>query len=87
MPVLTLLLVKSGVTTPAQLAAKRPYIIVGAFVVGMVLTPPDVLSQVLLALPVWVLFEVGLLLTRLIKPSTGDEHGDGVPDEPRRVVK
>ena len=68
-PVLTVLLVKSGMTTPARLAAKRPYIIIGAFVVGMILTPPDVLSQVLLALPVWGLFEIGLLLTRLMKPA------------------
>ena len=94
-PVVTLLLVRAGMTTPAQLASKRPYIIVGAFVVGMVLTPPDVLSQVLLALPVWLLFEVGLLLTRLVKPATGPatgpaaggERGDSTPGESRRTVK
>ena len=67
-PVITVLLVKTGVTTTAQLAAKRPYIIVGAFIIGMMLTPPDVLSQILLALPVWLLFEIGLILTRWIKP-------------------
>ena len=86
-PVLTLLLVKAGVTTPAQLASKRPHIIVGAFVVGMVLTPPDVLSQILLALPVWFLFEVGLLLTRWVKPATGNEHDNDVPNESRRPAK
>ena len=73
-PVLTVLLVKTGVTTPARLAAKRPYIIVGAFVVGMVLTPPDVISQVLLAIPVWLLFEAGLVLTRWMKPGRRREQ-------------
>ena len=72
-PVLTVLLVRVGVTTPASLAAKRPYIIVGAFVVGMVLTPPDVVSQILLAVPVWLLFEAGLLMTRMIKPTARDD--------------
>ncbi len=83
-PILTVLLVRTGFTTPAQLAAKRPYIIVGAFVVGMVLTPPDVLSQVLLAVPVWLLFETGLVLTRLMKPAGGnaDENAGKAPDAP-----
>lgn len=66
-PVLILVLVWSGITTPAALAAKRPYIIVIAFVIGMVLTPPDVISQTLLALPMWVLFEVGLLFARRVR--------------------
>lgn len=61
-PVATYLAVRSGATTRESLAAKRPFIIVGAFVVGMLLTPPDVISQTLLALPVWLLFEIGLLL-------------------------
>lgn len=64
-PVLTLLLVVSGVTTIQQLAAWRPYVIVGAFVAGMLLTPPDIISQILLAVPLWLLFEVGLGLARL----------------------
>lgn len=64
-PVLTILLVRSGVTTPQKLLAKRPYVIVGAFVLGMLLTPPDVFSQTLLALPMWLLFELGVLLARL----------------------
>ena len=54
----------AGVTTPEKLAQKRPYIIVGAFVVGMLLTPPDVISQTLLALPMWLLFEVGIFFSR-----------------------
>lgn len=63
-PIATILLVHTGATTPQALAEKRPYVIVGAFVVGMLLTPPDVISQVLLALPVWLLYELGLLLSR-----------------------
>lgn len=68
-PIVTLVLVKMNITTPQQLAAKRPYVIVAAFVVGMLLTPPDVISQVLLAIPVWLLFELGLLLSRAMKSS------------------
>lgn len=63
-PVATVILVALGVTTPAALSAKRPYIIVGCFVVGMLLTPPDVISQVLLALPMWLLFESGVIFAR-----------------------
>lgn len=65
-PVATILLVKMGVTTPDDLAKKRPYIIVAAFVVGMMLTPPDIFSQTMLAIPVWLLFEVGVYFSRLM---------------------
>lgn len=72
-PVATLLLIRTGATTRQALAAKRPYVIVGAFVVGMVLTPPDVISQIMLALPVWLLFELGLQLSRWYrKPEEGE---------------
>ncbi len=71
-PIATVLLVKTGVTTPDRLAAKRPYIIVGAFVVGMMLTPPDIFSQTMLAVPVWVLFELGVVLSRRIKRKDDD---------------
>lgn len=64
-PVATFLLIAAGVTTPDQLAKKRPYIVIGAFVVGMLLTPPDVISQSLLALPMWFLFELGLVMSRI----------------------
>ncbi len=64
-PVATFLLVAAGITTPNKLAEKRPYIIIGSFAVGMVLTPPDVISQSLLAIPIWLLFESGLLASRL----------------------
>ncbi len=63
-PIATILLVWAGVTTPESLVAKRPYIIVGAFVIGMLLTPPDVISQTLLALPMWALFELGVIFSR-----------------------
>ncbi len=65
-PIVTLVLVKLGITTPNQLAGKRPYVIVGAFILGMLLTPPDVISQILLAIPVWLLFELGLALSRVM---------------------
>jgi sec-independent protein translocase protein TatC len=89
-PVATFLLILAGATTPEKMAKKRPYIIVGAFVVGMMLTPPDVISQSLLAVPMWALFEVGLIMSRIfIKPKELDEsdpefqfHDDGNPDNP-----
>lgn len=82
-PIATILMVMAGVTTPDSLAAKRPYFIVGAFVIGMLLTPPDVISQTLLALPMWILFEVGVVLSRVMRrrqlerPGLENESGDG----------
>ena len=72
-PVATVLLVKLGTVTPQQLAHGRPYIIVGAFILGMMLTPPDVLSQILLAVPIWILFELGLVLSRFVSKEKSDE--------------
>lgn len=63
-PVAIILLCWSGVTTPEDLRKKRPYVLVGAFVVGMLLTPPDVFSQTLLAIPMYLLFEVGVFCAR-----------------------
>ncbi|MDA8015310.1 MAG: twin-arginine translocase subunit TatC [Gammaproteobacteria bacterium] len=68
-PVATLLLIRMGVTSVEKLRAKRPYIIIGAFVMGMLLTPPDIFSQTLLALPVWLLFEAGLLCAKYLLPK------------------
>ncbi len=65
-PIATILLVLVGITTPDRLVAKRPYIIVAAFVVGMLLTPPDVISQTLLAVPMWLLFETGVFFSRIL---------------------
>jgi len=63
-PIATIVLVWIGVTTPEDLKKKRPYIIVGAFVIGMLLTPPDAISQTLLAIPMIILFEMGLFFSR-----------------------
>ena len=76
-PIATLVLVWTGMTTPEALVSKRPYIIVGAFVVGMLLTPPDVVSQILLALPMWLLFELGVLFSRtMVSRREQDEAGE-----------
>jgi len=75
-PIATVLLIWSGITTPEDLAKKRRYIIVGCFVMGMLLTPPDLISQALLAVPMWLLFELGIVLGRWIKqqePVTDDQ--------------
>ncbi len=63
-PIATMLLIWSGITTAKALKSKRPFIIVGCFVVGMMLTPPDMISQSLLAVPMWLLFEAGILMSR-----------------------
>lgn len=65
-PIVTVILVHLEVVTPEDLAAKRSYVIVGAFVIGAFLTPPDVISQTLLALPIWFLFEAGVAFSRLM---------------------
>ena len=65
-PVITLLLIKAGLVSKKQLHDMRSYIIVGCFVLAMFVSPPDVLSQTLLAVPMWLLFELGLLLAYLI---------------------
>lgn len=65
-PVATVLLVAIGATTPEKLGHIRPYIIVVAFIIGMFLTPPDVISQVLLAIPMWILYEFGIIFSRFV---------------------
>jgi sec-independent protein translocase protein TatC len=75
-PIATILLVLGGVTTPESLSQKRPYIVVGAFVFGMLLTPPDPASQVMLAIPMWLLFELGLLLSRLIRKKRKEDDAE-----------
>jgi len=68
-PVAVVVLVRLGIVTVAQLKQARPYVIVGAFVVGAIFTPPDVLSQLLLAIPVCLLYEMGLWVARYVVPS------------------
>jgi sec-independent protein translocase protein TatC len=72
-PIATILIVWTGMTTPENLAEKRPYIIVAAFIIGMLLTPPDVISQTLLALPMWLLFEAGLWASRYFLKQRDEE--------------
>jgi len=64
-PIATMLLIRSGVVSAESLSSKRAYVVVVCFIVGMLLTPPDIISQSLLALPMWLLFELGLLLSRI----------------------
>lgn len=78
-PIATVLMIWVGITTPDELSRKRPYIIVGCFVFGMLLTPPDVISQALLAVPMWLLFEFGVFFGRFIKR---DESIDEEPESP-----
>jgi sec-independent protein translocase protein TatC len=66
-PIAVILMILMGVTTPEKLANSRPYVIVGVFVVGMILTPPDMISQTLMAIPMWMLFEIGIVMGRVLK--------------------
>lgn len=75
-PVATVLLVWSGVTTVEALVEKRPYVVVGCFVVGMLMTPPDVVSQSLLAVPMWLLFESGIIISRILPKEPDDEAAE-----------
>jgi len=67
-PVATIILVATGMTTIDKLKKMRAYVVVGAFALGMLLTPPDIISQTLLALPMWLLFEIGLLMSWILLP-------------------
>jgi len=81
-PVFTIVLTITGVTNADQLAKKRPYVIVGSFVIGMLLTPPDIVSQTLLAIPVWLLFELGIIFSRIIgKRKAREEKNNFVNDQ------
>ncbi len=68
-PVATVLTVWTGLTTPEKLGKARPYVFLGAFIIGMLLTPPDVISQTMLAIPVYLLYELGILMSRVFKSS------------------
>jgi sec-independent protein translocase protein TatC len=71
-PIAIILLCWTGVTTPESLRTKRPYIVVGAFIVGMLLTPPDIISQTMLAVPMLLLFELGIIIASLYYKETAD---------------
>ncbi len=85
-PIATIILVWMGATTPEKLVAKRPYIIVGAFAVGMLLTPPDVISQTLLALPMWILFELGVIFSRFFVRKDEERQEQAAGDQELAVA-
>lgn len=74
-PVATVLMVWTGLTTAKKLSSARPYVFLGSFVVGMFLTPPDVISQTLLAVPVYLLYELGIVMSRVFarKPDAEEK--------------
>lgn len=78
-PIATVILIRTGATTAESLGNKRPYVIVGCFVVGMLLTPPDPISQCLMAIPMWLLFELGIFFGRFIPPAPAEESGEDEP--------
>ena len=80
-PVITVILVLTNVSTTASLSKKRPYVIVGAFVIGMLLTPPDVISQTLLAVPIWLLFELGIVFSKIITKKKNSIIKDKIHDD------
>lgn len=81
-PVATVLLARMGVVSPDDMAKQRPYIILGAFVLGMLMTPPDIFSQVMLAVPVCLLFEVGLFFARRLETKSVESE----EEEPEEIT-
>lgn len=73
-PIATIILVAAGITTTDQLGKARPYVIVGAFAIGMLLTPPDIISQTLLAIPMWILYEAGIIMCRILLPHRASKE-------------
>ena len=80
-PIATVLVVWTGLTTPEKLGKARAYVFLGAFVVGMLLTPPDVISQTLLAVPVYLLYELGILMAKLFGRKEADSGEESKPAE------
>ncbi|MGB1221393.1 MAG: twin-arginine translocase subunit TatC [Alcanivoracaceae bacterium] len=81
LPIAIMLMIWSGLTTPEALREKRAYVVVGCFVIGMLLTPPDIISQTLLAIPMWLLFESGLLFARFIPVRDNDNPHRDLADD------
>jgi sec-independent protein translocase protein TatC len=84
-PIATILLIMTGITSVASLSGKRPYIFVGCFVIGMLVTPPDVISQTILALPMYLLFEVGIFFGRLVEKNKADKTSNEASSEEEHV--
>jgi sec-independent protein translocase protein TatC len=78
-PIATVLIVWTGLTTPDKLGKARPYVFLGAFIVGMMITPPDVISQTLLAVPVYLLYELGIMMARIFSLRTEDAGEEAQP--------
>ncbi|MDP2028689.1 MAG: twin-arginine translocase subunit TatC [Thiobacillus sp.] len=78
-PVVVVLLVKMNMVSVAKLREIRPYVIVGAFVIGAIFTPPDIISQFMLAVPLWVLYEAGIIVAALISKPKPEAESDYVP--------
>jgi sec-independent protein translocase protein TatC len=76
-PIATVLLVWAGLTTPQKLMKARPYVFLMSFVIGMLLTPPDVISQTLLAIPVYLLYEAGIIMARVFVKKSAEETEPG----------
>jgi sec-independent protein translocase protein TatC len=75
-PIVVVVLVRMGVVPLEKLKSIRPYVIVGAFVIGAVFTPPDVISQCLLAIPLWLLYELGLVLARFVSTTRREAESE-----------
>jgi len=86
-PIFTIVMVWTGLVTTADLADKRPYVIVAAFIIGAFLTPPDAISQTLLAVPMWMLFEVGLVFARLIERKDTEDLDDYEENQIMKIEK
>ncbi len=91
-PIATFLLVWIGIVDVATLRKSRPYVVVGCFIIGMILTPPDILSQTLLAIPMWILFEVGVIFGSIIQKereekAAAEDHDSASDDEPLPPVQ
>lgn len=81
LPIAIVLVVWTGFVTPAQLAAKRPYVVLVVFVVGMLLTPPNVIAQILLAVPLYLLYEAGIIAARILVPAAGESDEEERDDD------
>ena len=75
-PIATFLVIWTGITDVKSLSKKRPYVILICFIIGMLLTPPDIISQSLLAVPMWLLFEVGIIFGRIVQRRRDEEPAD-----------
>lgn len=80
-PIATVLVVWTGLTTPKKLGKARPYVFLGAFVLGMFLTPPDMISQTLLAIPVYLLYELGIVMSKIFSIREEEPDEDAAPAE------